>query len=84
MSLPGFTAETSLYMSRKYFYGVEGYGHNGEKVIPQALPKWLLRLLGFCTVECYPIINCNPDTGQCVVEYTCVEKCDDPSVTVLV
>jgi hypothetical protein len=86
MNMPGFSAESSLRKTSKQYYAVGAHitQINGGKVIPQATPKWLLRFLGFCTLECYPILNCNPYTGRCVVEYTCVEKCIDPFERILV
>lgn len=81
MNIPGFTAVASLHKASKQYYGMGFHNNyaNSREAIPQALPKWLLRFFGYCTVECFPIINCNPDTKVCRVEQTCIENCEDPS-----
>jgi len=86
MNMPGFNAAASLHKASKQYYGMGLYSNraNSGEAIPQLLPRWLLRLLGFCTVECFPIINCNPDTKVCSVEQTCIENCEDPFEPILV
>ncbi len=86
MNMPGFTALASLHKANKQYYGVGSHTMqlNSGMAIPQATPRWLLRLLGFCTVDCFPIINCNPDTKVCAVEQTCIENCEDPFAPILI
>jgi hypothetical protein len=73
MTMPGFTAETSLYTtSEVYELSAVGFVSAGrQEIVPQAppgpWPDWKIK----CTYgPCYPIFNCVDPLGCEVVGYT--------------
>ena len=57
MSLPGFTAETSVYASHDHYVSGAAFGSGGDVVVPQQSCGWrraarCMARVGRCVVQC--------------------------------